>query len=382
MIMNPSTIKDVVIDGHSLTIESFVAVARFGAKVSVAKEALDAMQKSRDLAEKIASEKRVAYGITTGFGDFARVAVPEEMSSTLSTNLILSHCTATGEPYSEEVVRGMLLLRANALCGGVSGVRPVLVTMMLVNNELGTVLPVKEASRSIKRSGCPALLHCDASYVRRSLQQCGNACGLPAGLLSARSLRQTRILELVRQGLPAPVADMFAGRNRRQQSGSIRYNLKAAQTLLREHVQRTSGLRTSARNVFHGRIEHLRASGIIVTVVLCTAGGLRVTAMITDESCKSLGLSKDMLVTASIKAPWIIIEPDQGQDKPPVATRNCFRGTVERVRQDEMLAEILVNLPDGSQACALHVRGESPIPPVGSSVWVIFKALSVILTLD
>ena len=215
-----------------------------------------------------------------------------------------------------------------------------------------------------------------------SLQQCGNACGLPAGLLSARSLRQTRILELVRQGLPAPVADMFAGRNRRQQSGSIRYNLKAAQTLLREHVQRTSGLRTSARNVFHGRIEHLRASGIIVTVVLCTAGGLRVTAMITDESCKSLGLSKDMLVTASIKAPWIIIEPDQGQDKPPVATRNCFRGTVERVRQDEMLAEILVNLPDGSQACALHVRGESPIPPVGSSVWVIFKALSVILTLD
>ena len=120
----------------------------------------------------------------------------------------------------------------------------------------------------------------------------------------------------------------------RQQSGSIRYNLKAAQTLLREHVQRTSGLRTSARNVFHGRIEHLRASGIIVTVVLCTAGGLRVTAMITDESCKSLGLSKDMLVTASIKAPWIIIEPDQGQDKPPVATRNCFRGTVERVRQD------------------------------------------------
>ena len=145
MIMNPSTIKDVIIDCHSLTIESFVAVARFGAKVSVAKEALDAMQKSRDLAEKIASEKRVAYGITTGFGDFARVAVPEEMSNTLSTNLILSHCTATGDPYSEEVVRGMLLLRANALCGGVSGVRPVLVTMMaeMLNKGVHPVVPQK-----------------------------------------------------------------------------------------------------------------------------------------------------------------------------------------------------------------------------------------------
>ncbi len=103
------------------------------------------MQKSRDLAEKIAAEKRVAYGITTGFGDFAKVAVPEEMSNTLSTNLILSHCTATGEPYSEEVVRGMLLLRANALCVGVSGVRPVLVTMMaeMLNKGIVPVVPQK-----------------------------------------------------------------------------------------------------------------------------------------------------------------------------------------------------------------------------------------------
>ena len=152
MIMNPSTIHEVVIDGHSLTIESFVAVARFGAKVSVSPEAIANMQKSRDLAEKIAAEKRVAYGITTGFGDFAKVAVPEEMSNTLSTNLILSHCTATGEPYSEEVVRGMLLLRANALCVGVSGVRPVLVTMMAEMLNKG-VVPVVPQKGSLGASG-------------------------------------------------------------------------------------------------------------------------------------------------------------------------------------------------------------------------------------
>ena len=152
LIMNPSTIHEVVIDGHSLTIESFVAVARFGAKVSVSPEAIANMQKSRDLAEKIAAEKRVAYGITTGFGDFAKVAVPEEMSNTLSTNLILSHCTATGEPYSEEVVRGMLLLRANALCVGVSGVRPVLVTMMAEMLNKG-VVPVVPQKGSLGASG-------------------------------------------------------------------------------------------------------------------------------------------------------------------------------------------------------------------------------------
>ena len=115
MIMNPSSIKHIVMDGHSLTLESFVAVARYGATVELASSALDAMTKSRALADKIAAEGRVAYGISTGFGEFQKVAVPKEMSNQLSTNLILSHCTAAGDPYADEIVRGMMLLRANAL---------------------------------------------------------------------------------------------------------------------------------------------------------------------------------------------------------------------------------------------------------------------------
>ncbi len=142
---NPSKITEVVLDGHSLTLESFVAVARFGARVSLSGEAREAMARSRALAEKIAREKRVAYGITTGFGDFASVAVSDELSSQLSTNLILSHCTGTGEPYSQEQVRGMMLLRANALCVGLSGVRPVLVEMLIemLNRNVIPVIPQK-----------------------------------------------------------------------------------------------------------------------------------------------------------------------------------------------------------------------------------------------
>ena len=145
MIMNPSAIKHVVLDGHSLTLESFVAVARYNAPVELADSALEAMKKSRALAEKIAEEGRVAYGITTGFGDFQKVAVPEEMSNQLSTNLILSHCTGTGDPYTIEQVRGMMLLRANALCVGVSGVRPLLVEMLIdmLNKAVTPVIPQK-----------------------------------------------------------------------------------------------------------------------------------------------------------------------------------------------------------------------------------------------
>lgn len=142
---DPRTIHDIVINGHDLTLEQFVAVARYGAKVSISKEAMEAMEKSRALAEKIASENRVAYGITTGFGQFATVAVPEKLSNQLSTNLILSHCTGTGDPYADEVVRGMMLLRANALCVGISGVRPLLVEMLvdMLNKGVTPVVPQK-----------------------------------------------------------------------------------------------------------------------------------------------------------------------------------------------------------------------------------------------
>ena len=67
------------------------------------------------------------------------------MSARLSTNLILSHAVGTGEPYSDEQVRGMMLLRANALCVGISGVRPLLVTMLaeMLNKGVTPVIPQK-----------------------------------------------------------------------------------------------------------------------------------------------------------------------------------------------------------------------------------------------
>ena len=146
------SLTSVRIDGNSLTIEEFVAVARYDATVNLADSARQAMEQSFALGEKIVSENRVAYGITTGFGDFANVAVPEEMSSQLSTNLLLSHCVATGDPYTREQVRGMMLLRANALCVGLSGVRPLLVETLIEMLNRG-VTPVVPQKGSLGASG-------------------------------------------------------------------------------------------------------------------------------------------------------------------------------------------------------------------------------------
>ena len=94
MIMNPTAIKHVVVDGHSLTLESFVAIARYNASVELA-----------PFAEKIAAEAASLYGITTAGEILKKVVVPAEMSNQFSTNRT-SHYAA-GEPYADEIVRGM-----------------------------------------------------------------------------------------------------------------------------------------------------------------------------------------------------------------------------------------------------------------------------------
>lgn len=66
---SPHCVSPVVLTGHSLTLEAFISVARFHAQVSIAPEAMEAMIRSRALADRISREKRVVYGITTGFGD-------------------------------------------------------------------------------------------------------------------------------------------------------------------------------------------------------------------------------------------------------------------------------------------------------------------------
>lgn len=143
--MHLETEQAVEIDGHHLDLNQLVAVARFGARVRVSEEAIERMRRSRQAVEDIVKKGEPAYGINTGFGDFSKISISSEDASTLQNNLILSHCTAVGDPYPEETVRGMLLLRANALCGGYSGIRPEIVLTMaeMLNAGVHPVVPQK-----------------------------------------------------------------------------------------------------------------------------------------------------------------------------------------------------------------------------------------------
>lgn len=114
---------NIRIDGNSLTLEDIVRVARFNDTVSLTEEAKEKVKKSRTIIDRIVENQEVVYGVTTGFGKFSDVNINNEDCKTLQRNLIISHACGTGDKFPIEVVRTIMLLRANALSKGFSGIR-------------------------------------------------------------------------------------------------------------------------------------------------------------------------------------------------------------------------------------------------------------------
>ncbi|BEP28954.1 histidine ammonia-lyase [Helicovermis profundi] len=113
----------VIINGSDLTIIDVVNVARNGYKVEISKEVVDQINLSRSIVDEFVDNKKVVYGITTGFGKFSDVLISKEDSRDLQRNLIVSHSCGVGDPFEEDIARAIMLLRANALVKGFSGIR-------------------------------------------------------------------------------------------------------------------------------------------------------------------------------------------------------------------------------------------------------------------
>ena len=135
----------VQLDGHSLALEDVVAVARYKAGVKIAPSAFDAIRASRETVLNILKQEKAIYGINTGFGSLANVHICDEKASLLQNNLIVSHAVGCGAPLPQDVVRAMLLLRANALCQGHSGVRLELIHTIvdMLNAGVHPIVPEK-----------------------------------------------------------------------------------------------------------------------------------------------------------------------------------------------------------------------------------------------
>ncbi|MDV2431884.1 histidine ammonia-lyase [Corynebacterium tuberculostearicum] len=192
----------VIVNVGALSIEDVVAVARYGAMVEIAPEALEEVAATRERVEELAQDPTPVYGISTGFGALARRHIPEEMRAQLQLSLVRSHAAGTGPEVEEEVIRALMLLRLSTLCTGRTGVRPVVVETYAKALNAG-IVPVVREYGSLGCSGDLApLAHCALALlgegevrVNGELQNAGSA--LAAAGIEPLQLREKEGLALI-----------------------------------------------------------------------------------------------------------------------------------------------------------------------------------------
>ena len=137
--------RPVVIDGETLTIDKVVLVARNGVKVKLSAKAERNVQTAAKSVQQWIDSGEVIYGVTTGFGPFSEVVISDDKARALQRNLIISHAAGVGKPLSTEVVRAAMLLRANTLAKGYSGIRLSTLQLLLdlINERVHPIIPEK-----------------------------------------------------------------------------------------------------------------------------------------------------------------------------------------------------------------------------------------------
>jgi histidine ammonia-lyase len=174
----------VAIDGNSLTIDDVHRVAVEGAAVSLVPAARRRMAATREVVDGIVRRNEVVYGVTTGFGKLAEVAVPAARLAELQVNLVRSHSAGVGPLLPEREVRAMMLLRANVLAKGYSGARPALAELLVAMLNARLHPPVPEQG-SVGASGDLApLSHLALAMIGEGELRHGDRAGPAAEMLA------------------------------------------------------------------------------------------------------------------------------------------------------------------------------------------------------
>ncbi len=202
--MNRTTI---FLNGENLSINDVVAIARAARPVALADSARPRLQATRAWVEDVSARGApTVYGINTGFGIFANVAISAGESVRVMRNLILSHSAGVGDPLPEEVVRATMTIRANALAKGFSGVRPVVIETLLEMLNRG-VRPIIPAKGSVGASGDLAPLSHLALVLSRDEDDREDESG--AAIYRGERMNGKRAMELA--GIPRVILQAKEG---------------------------------------------------------------------------------------------------------------------------------------------------------------------------
>jgi molybdate transport system regulatory protein len=226
----------------------------------------------------------------------------------------------------------------------------------------------------------PRRLNADPGFVRRKFYERAEACGMAKQLGAPENLRKSRAVELMQNNMPLPAVQMLLGHSTPNLTSSyVSFSEEDIQQVTKIYMEKESTRKTSARNSFFGKIQVINQGDIQSRVELMTMGGCRVTTIITNDSLNRLGLKEGKLITAEVKAPWVILH--KSVDDPECSADNIFSGTVDKITEGRINTEYIVRIYDGTQVCSM-VTSESCrrlALGVGDKAWVSFNGFSVVL---
>ena len=196
-------------------------------------------------------------------------------------------------------------------------------------------------------------------------------------------IRKSRAVELMQSNMPLPAVQKLLGHLSPGQTATyVSFSEEDIRHLTKRFMERESGRKTSARNSFFGKIRKIRKGSIQAEITLTTIEGLVVTTVITNESLERLGLKAGALVTAEVKAPWVVL---QKSTAPPACTaENRFKGSILKINQGKITTEYIVRVSAQTEVCALTVTDPEDKTGFqqGDAVWVLFNCFSVVLHID
>jgi molybdate transport system regulatory protein len=220
----------------------------------------------------------------------------------------------------------------------------------------------------------------DPAFVRRKFYERAVACGFAKKQGSPEMIRKARAVELMQGNLPVPAVQRMLGHSSPNlPTARIEFSEDDMRRVTRWHMERESGRKTSARNSFFGKVQSLIKDEVQTFVQLATLDGGTLSAVVTNTSAERLGLKPGRLLSAEVKAPWLVLERHDAKDRNSLENRRD--GVIERVKAGTINTECAVRIADGAQLCAVvSSPGFAALRlKEGDPVRVLFGCYAVIL---
>jgi molybdate transport system regulatory protein len=223
----------------------------------------------------------------------------------------------------------------------------------------------------------------DPGHVRRKFYERAASCGFPKALGAPDAVRKSRAVELMQSNMPLPAVQRILGHSTPNLTTAyVSFSDDDIRSVSRHFVEKESRRKTSARNTFFGKIRAIRSGDIQAVVELATIGGDLIRTVITNDSLARLGLKEGTLISAEVKAPWVVLY--KGLEEPDTSADNRFRGTIERIAAGAVNTEYVVRIADGTELCSLvtSTSGRRLDLHVNDPVWAVFSSFAVVLHID